>query len=434
MSQAALFPFPESNDRPERPCPDGVVRIQQADRSQVRMEVVDLDSLLPADHRARAVWAFVAGLDLSKLYAKVRAVEGGAGRAPIDPKILLALWLYATVEGVGSARALDGLCDSHVAYRWLRGGVGVNYHTLSDFRTAHEAVLSELLTQSVAALMSKGLVELKRVAQDGVRVRAAAGAASFRRKRRLQQCLDEAREQVQRLRQELEEDPAATSRRQQAARERAARERQQRVEEALRQMPEVEEKKPADKREEARVSTTDADARVMKMPDGGYRPGFNVQFAADTGAQVVTGVDVTNVGSDRSQMEPMIEQHDARYHRHPSEVLVDGGFVKKEAIDAVTGEGVTVYAPVQPSKKDTRDVHEPREDDSEAVAAWRRRMATEEAKKIYRERAATAECVNAAARNRGLRQFLVRGLGKVRCVALLFALAHNLMRTMALLG
>jgi transposase len=434
MSQAALFPLPESNDRPERPCPEGVARIQQADRSQVRMEVVDLDSLLPADHRARAVWAFVAGLDLSKLYAKVRAVEGGAGRAPIDPKILLALWLYATVEGVGSARALDGLCDSHVAYRWLRGGVGVNYHTLSDFRTAHEAVLSELLTQSVAALMSKGLVELKRVAQDGVRVRAAAGAASFRRKRRLQQCLDEAREQVQRLRQELEEDPAATSRRQQAARERAARERQQRVEEALRQMPEVEEKKPADKREEARVSTTDADARVMKMPDGGYRPGFNVQFAADTGAQVVTGVEVTTVGSDRSQMEPMIEQHDARYHRHPSEVLVDGGFVKKEAIDAVTREGVTVYAPVQPSKKDTRDAYEPREDDSEAVAAWRRRMATEEAKKIYRERAATAECVNAAARNRGLRQFLVRGLGKVRCVALLFALAHNLMRTMALLG
>jgi hypothetical protein len=199
-------------------------------------------------------------------------------------------------------------------------------------------------------------------------------------------------------------------------------------------MPGAQHAKPADKREEARVSTTDADARVMKMPDGGFRPAFNVQFAADTGSQVVTGVNVTNSGSDRSQMEPMLEQHEERYDRHPDEVLVDGGFVKKEAIDAVTQDGVTVYAPVQPSRKDTRDLHEPREDDREAVAAWRRRMATPEAKEIYKERASTAECVNAAARNRGMRQFLVRGLRKVRCVALLFALAHNLMRTVSLMG
>jgi transposase len=434
MSDATLFPLPEPSLEAALAVTAGVVRFQRADRSQVEMQVVDLDSLLGEDHRARAVWAFVEGLDLSRLYVQIKAVEGGVGRSPIDPKILLALWLYATVEGVGSARALDKLCAEHVAYRWLRGGVGVNYHTLSDFRTAHEAVLDDLLTQSVATLMSQGLVELNRVAQDGVRVRASAGAASFRREKSLNKCQQEAREQVQRLRQELEQDPAATTRRQRAARERAARERQERVEEALRQMPEAQDAKPEDKREEARVSTTDADARVMKMPDGGFRPAVNVQFATDTGSQVVTGVEVTNSGSDRSQMEPMVEQHEDRYDRPPNEVLVDGGFVKKEAIDAVTADGVTVYAPVQPSKKDTRDPHEPREDDSEAVAAWRRRMGTPEAKAIYKERASTAECVNAAARNRGLRQFLVRGLRKVRCVALLFALAHNLMRTVALMG
>jgi transposase len=400
----------------------------------MEMQVVDLDSLLPEDHRARAVWAFVEGLDLSGLYAQIRAVEGGVGRSPIDPKILLALWLYATVEGVGSARALDKLCEEHVAYRWLRGGVSVNYHTLSDFRTAREEVLSDLLTQSVATLMSQGLVELNRVAQDGVRVRASAGAASFRREKTLKKCLDQAREQVQRLRQELEEDPAATSRRQQAARQRAAREREEQVREALRQMPEVQAKKPADKREEARVSATDADARVMKMPDGGFRPAFNVQFATDTGSQVVTGVDVTSSGSDMGQMPPMLDQHEERYATQPDEMLVDGGFAKKEDIDQVSRTGVTVYAPVQSSKKQDRDPHEPRADDSEAVAAWRQRMATPEAKEIYKERASTAECVNAAARNRGLRQFLVRGLRKVRCVALLFALAHNLMRTVALMG
>lgn len=432
MSDSTLFPLPGPNLESGLPVSSGMVRYQRADRHQIQMVMMDVDGLLPEDHRARGVWAFVEGLDLSRLYAEIRAVEGGAGRPPIDPKILLALWLYATVDGVGSARALARLSEDHVAYRWLCGGVGVNYHTLSDFRTGHEAVLDDLLTQSVATLMSKGLVSLNRVAQDGVRVRANAGASSFRREKSLKRCQEEAREQVVRLRQELEEDPGATNRRARAARERAARERQERVEAALRQMPEMQAKKSEEKREEARVSTTDADARVMKMADGGYRPAGNVQFATDTGSQVITGVEVTNVGSDRSQMGPMIEQHEGRYGCRPNEILVDGGFVKKDAIDAATQDGVTVYAPVQASKKDTRDPHEPREDDSAAVAQWRQRMGTAEAKEIYKERASTAECVNAAARNRGLRQFLVRGLPKMRCVVLLFALAHNLMRGLAL--
>jgi transposase len=434
MSDATLFPLPEPNPRSPSPVAGGVPRYQRANRQQVLLQMVDLDKSLADDHRARAVWSFVEGLDLSRLYAEIRAVEGGVGRAPIDPRILLALWLYATVEGVGSARALDDLCEHHEAFQWLCGGVGVNYHTLSDFRTAHEAVLDDLLTQSVATLMSAGVVDLNRVAQDGVRVRASAGAASFRREKSLKKCLEEAGEQVQQLKRELEEDPAATSRRQLAARERAARERQKRVEEALRQMPEIQAKKAAEEREEARVSTTDADARVMKMADGGFRPAFNVQFAGDTGSQVVTGVDVSNVGSDKGLMEPMLAQHDDRYGRRPNEVLVDGGFMKKEAIDAATQDGVTVYAPVQVPKKDTRDPHEPRADDSAAVAAWRQRMGTAEAKEIYKERASTVECINAAARNRGLQRFLVRGLRKVRCVALWFALAHNLMRTVGLLG
>jgi len=434
MSDATLFPLPETTTQARAGAVGGTPRYQRPDREQVLLQMVNLDNLLADDHRARAVWAFVEGLDLSELYAEIRAVEGGVGRAPIDPKILLSLWVYATVEGIGSARALDKLCGEHEAFRWLCGGVGVNYHTLSDFRTAHEAVLDKLLTQSVATLTAAGVVDLNRVAQDGVRVRASAGAGSFRREKTLKKCLEEAREQVQRLKRELEEDPAATSRRQQAARERAACERQKRIEEALRQMPEMQSKKAADKREEARVSTTDPDARVMKMPDGGFRPAVNVQFAGDTGSQVVTGVEVSNVGSDKGLMPPMIEQHVERYGRLPNEVLVDGGFMKKEDIDGATQDGVTVYTPVQASKKDTRDPHEPREDDSEAVAAWRRRMATAEAKEIYKERASTVECINAAARNRGLQQFLVRGLHKVRCVALLFALAHNMMRTIALMS
>jgi transposase len=142
---------------------------------------MDLESLLAPDHQARTVWAFVEGLDLTPLYEKILSVKGHAGRSAIDPAILMALWLYATLDGVGSARGLERLCESHDAYRWICGGVSVNYHTLSDFRVGTGEYLDQQLTVCVASLMAEGLVELKRVAQDGIRVRASAGASSFRR-------------------------------------------------------------------------------------------------------------------------------------------------------------------------------------------------------------------------------------------------------------
>ena len=204
-----LFAVPPSET--QEPVPLGRPRLRRAERQQVVMHVASLDSLLPEDHRARLVWEYVEGLDLSELYEQIRAVEGGAGRDAMDPKILMALWLDATLDGVGSARQLAKLCEDHLAYRWICGGVSVNYHTLSDFRTAHPHLLDTLLTQSVATLMHEGLVTLHRVAQDGMRVRANAGAASFRRRPTLEECQSEARQQVESLRQELEENPGPSS-------------------------------------------------------------------------------------------------------------------------------------------------------------------------------------------------------------------------------
>lgn len=406
-------------------------RLREADRTQLCLRPLDLESLLPEDHRARSVWAYVEGLDLTPLYQAIQAVDGTAGRPATDPKLLLALWLYATVEGVGSARALDRLCTSHAAYQWLCGGVSVNYHTLADFRTAHSAVLDRLLTRSVATLMAAGCVTLTRVAQDGVRGRAHAGAASFRRRATLERCLAEATVQVQALRAELEADPGATTARQKAARERAARERQARVAQALAHLPALEaKKKPAD-RIKARVSTTDPEAHVMKMADGGYRPAYNLQLSTDTGAQVIVGVAATPAGTDYGQLPAMTAQVEARYGAAPAATLVDGGFAAKEDIAAVSGR-TTVYAPVQRPKDPTRNPYAPLPRDPAAVAAWRARMGTPEAQALYKERAATAECVNAIARNRGLRQLPVRGLAKVWALALWYALAHNLMRAIAL--
>ncbi len=217
---------------PERAPVAGVRRVLWPNRTQIELRPCDLESLLPEGHRARLVWAWVERADLSAIYASIRAVEGGSGRTAIAPEILFALWLYATLQGVGSARALARLTQEHDAYRWICGGVSVNYHTLSDFRTAHGEALDGLLTESVALLLAEGVVSLKRVAQDGVRVRASAGAASFRRGETLEGWLEAARTQVEALKRQVEDDPSAESRRRQAARERAARERQERLERA----------------------------------------------------------------------------------------------------------------------------------------------------------------------------------------------------------
>ena len=438
--QRTLFALPAGDampDNTEAGGSAGTPRLRVAQRDQVEFRACCWNDLLPADHQARIVWSFVEDLDLSPLHERMKAVEGSAGRSATDPRILFALWLYATLRGIGSARELARRCEpqtGEVAFQWICGGVTVNHHTLADFRTDHVELLDETLTNSVAVLMQEGLVTLDRVAQDGMKVRASAGAASFRRRATLEDHLQQAEEQIEALKQELDADPAAANRRQRAARERAARERAERLQKAKEQLEEVERKKKADEKEKARASTTDPEARVMKMADGGYRPAYNVQLATDTQSQIITGVDVTNSGGDQGKMAPMVEQHETRYDQPPQEMLVDGGFAKKEDITEVSPPqgNTTVYAPVQKSKKDDIDPHTPREKDSPAVAAWRTRMATDEAKEIYKERAATAECVNAIARNRGFYQVRVRGAPKVRAVALWYVLAHNLIRTATL--
>jgi transposase len=425
--------FPDVDARPADDGRDAApARYETANRHQIELQPCDLESLLPPGHAARLVWRFVEGLDLSAFYAAIRAREGRAGRPPIDPKILVALWLYATMEGVGSAREVARLCSSHDAYRWLRGGVSVNYHTVSDFRVQHQAGLDELLTQSLTALLHRGIVTLARVAHDGTRIRACAGVGSFRRAASLQACHTAARKQVARTARQREGE---TLSREAAAQARAAREREAHVDEALRQLPTVQAAKDRNtprghRRREARVSTTDPDARIMKLADGGFRPGYNVQLATDMDSRVIVGVMVTNVQSDQGSFDPMLAQLQQRTGRVPARGLLDAGVNTKHTVTTAAAAGVTIYAPV-PVRKGVADPAARRPGDSEAVAAWRQRMATDEAKAIYRQRGAVAEWVNADARtHRTLTRVLVRGLAKVHTAALWVALAHNMLRTM----
>lgn len=446
----------------------GAPRLRKAERRQLEMRPYDLDSLLPEDHRARLVWAAVERLNLSAFYEAIDAREGIAGQPATDPAILLALWVFATSEGIGSARHLERLCTRDHAYLWLCGGVTVNRTMLAEFRVQHGDAVDGLLTQLLAVLMNNGLLELQRVAHDGVRVRADAGAASFRRRETLEQHLADAREQVERLRRELDDDPATSTNREKAARERAAEDRKTRLEHALREMPEVEalkdryrtkaerearasgEKAQADTKAsgssgtddsgdestvttkrrvgEARVSSTDPEARVMKMGDGGWRPAYNIQLAADTASRFVVGVSVTNVGNDGGQIVPMLDQLEHRTGRRPAQYLVDGGFAKHDDIDTLDSRG-TVFCPVPKPRKEGIDPHARRPDDSDATAAWRARMGTDDAKEIYVLRAATIETVNADLRaRRGMQQLPVRGITKVRALAMLYALTFNIFR------
>ncbi len=434
-----LFPPDPGPTDPEpvptpRPRPAAPPRLRRPERAPMELRCLSLEQLLPADHPARAVWDFVQGLDLSGLYAAIKAVEGHAGNTPIDPRLLFALWLYATVDGVGSAGELDRLCTEHIAYQWLCGGVSVNYHTLADFRVGHAELLNARLTDSVAVLIDQQLVTLQTVAQDGMRVRASAGADTFRRKPTLQRRLEEAQAHVQALARQTEDDAVAVSRRQQAARQRAAQEKVQRLRQALAQMPQLQASREAYRKgtaAKARASATDPEARQMKMANGGFNPAFNVQFTTDVASGVIVDTTVVNQGADNGQMGPSRERIERRYGQASAQMVVDSGFASKQDIAAAAAAGTEVYMPVKNEEKllaEGKDPYQAKPGDAPAVAAWRQRMGTEAAKALYRVRCATAEWVNAGCRNRGLQQFRVRGVAKALACVLWQVLAHNLLR------
>jgi len=401
------------------------------------MSPLHLEELVALDHQVRTVWAVVERLDLSAFYEPIRARGEDPGRPAIDPKLLVALWLYAHVDGLGSARELERCCEEDAPYRWLCGGLRVNHHTLSDFRVGHEKALDQLFARLLAMLMNKNLVRIKRISQDGMRVRASAGASSFRRKDRLNQLLEEARQRVESLKGQMDA-PGSKERRsvREAARERAANERTTRIEKALAQLPKLEEaqqklsrKIASAAQKEPRASTTDAEARVMKMADGGFRPSYNFQFAADTESRAVVGVEVTNGGVDHGQSEPMRKKIEEQTGGTVREHLYDGGYLRENDIERAAAGDVAIYAPGKPPRNKAKrgSFHDPKPGDSTAVAAWRERMASSEGKDIYKLRASTSETVNAELRiRRALDRLLVRGLAKVRCVGLWAAMAYNI--------
>jgi transposase len=421
----------------------GGARYIRADRSQTRWDFIDLEALLPGDHRARVVWSFVESLDLSPLYDAIRSREGEAGRPPADPAVLLALWLYATIEGIGAARELDRLAERDVSYRWLAGGVPLNYHGLSDFRAEHVEVLDRLLTESVTALIAEGLVSLTEIAVDGTKVRASAGKGSFKKASKLAEVEAAVEQRITALKEELEGAADASLRRKRAARERAAREVKERAEKAraalerIRREKEKRQKthaKDEAKKSEPKASLTDPEARQMRFADGAVRPGYNAQIAATPREGIIVSVEMTDRRNDAGLAAPMVDDMVRRYGQVPQTLLVDTNYASCDDI-AVLAEhpagAVRVFAPppserddVKPSTLARRAKERAREPAS--VQEWRQRMASESGQETYRARK-LIERINADRKNHGFGLLYVRGLLKAKAVALLHALANNLM-------
>jgi transposase len=414
----------------------GQARVKLPEREQVEMRFLALDQMIRKDDFVRTVVRYVDSLDLSELYSRINATAGVQGRDAIDPRILFALWLFATLDGVNSARKLDRLTTRDVAYMWICGGVTVNYHTLADFRSNHGELLERILTDSIAVLHHQGLIHLETIAQDGMRVRASAGSGSFRTKDSLDTALQKAQQYVQDVRDEQDDEPKGRS---EAARQRAAEEKLERIQAAVCELEELQKrhdkrnkgKREENRRSKPRASTTDPEARRMKMADGGFRPAYNVQFANDADALVIISVDVTNEGSDGGLLAPMYDDVCQLYGTAPQRYVADGGFSNKEGVTHVERNGTKFYGVLNSERKqleEGKNPYEPRPRENAHYTAFRARMGTEEAKQIYGRRAPAAEFPNANCRNQGLHQFSVRGLIKTKAQSLWHALAYNIRR------
>jgi transposase len=387
--------------------------------------------------------SFVESLDLSALYGRIKSREGEPGRPPPDPAVLLALWLYATIEGIGSARQLERLTQSDLAYRWIAGGVPLNYHGLSDFRVEHVEVLDRLLTESVTALIAEGVVSLAEIALDGTKVRANASRESFKTGTKLGRVGAAVEQRLAALKAEIANNPEASSRRKRAAQERAAREVKERAERARVALDKVRAEreqrakrhsKDEAKKSEPKASLSDPEARNMRFADGAISPAYNAQIAVTPREGIIVSVEMTDRRNDAGLAAPMIDELVRRYGHAPETLLVDTYYTTSEDIAALAEHAagpVKVFTPVPTERDDVTprtlaNRLRKRAREPESVKEWRSRMATQDGQEVYRLRK-LIERINANLKNHGFGFLPVRGLIKAKAVALWHALANNLM-------
>lgn len=476
----------EMEERPAQsvaaPPVEGAPRLKAVDRQQIRLHAIDVEQLVEEDHPARALWELLGQMDLSRFTTGIKAVEGRPGRDACDPRVLIALWLYALSRGVREARALDEWSQYEPGCQWLLGLERINYHTLSDFVTEHAAALDQLFVQVLQVLMAAGAADLERVAHDGTKIRAAASRKSFKREERLAECRQLAEEHLRTVQQQGEGAWTAARRK---AQQRAARERRERVQQAEQELRQQQAEQAAAEAAQMKASLTDAEARIMRQGDGGFAPSYNAQISTDNRAGVIVAYAASQAKEDSHELQPALERIATNTGQAPAQILVDGSYTTRQNImdtpeapteligslgesrshrklekrgvspeffpekfcydteaDAYTcpaGKLLTyqsrkrwvgaVEKRYQAKASDCRDCPFRaqccprtkygrmviRTEEDPKVAAFRKKMQQVEYQGLYRQRAQVAEFTNACLKvKRGLRQFLRRGLKKVR--------------------
>jgi transposase len=164
-----------------------------------------VDDLIPLEHPVRAIWAFAEARDLKNVLG---VDEKKLPHASVDPKLLVALWLWATVQGVGSARHLEKRCAEHLAYRWLCGGIEIGHQALRDFRLIHGEALDHLIADALAALVEEGAISLELISPKALKTQLLTGDSTFRKRRRLKALAAAAAVRVKKLRATLDRDDA----------------------------------------------------------------------------------------------------------------------------------------------------------------------------------------------------------------------------------
>jgi len=332
MEKDKFWTTPPKGEQPPR------VRRKEINRQQLLLRPVEVEKLVEKDHPVRAIWELVGRLNLEPFYAGVEAIEGVAGRPVWDPRLLISLWIYAYKEGVSSAREIARLCEYHPAYQWLTGLEVVNYHTLADFRIRHKEALDQLFIEVLGVLSHEGLITLERVMHDGTKVKACASDKSFHRKATLKDHLRLAREQVEQMGDPQSEE---LSQRVAKAQQRALREKQQRLEEALRELDQMEaSRSKASEKEKVRASSTDPEARIMLQAKGAYGPSYNVEISTDAKAKIIVGVGATQAATDAAELEPAVERIEANLGEKPKQMVVDAGLTNQATMEAMVEKQV----------------------------------------------------------------------------------------------
>ncbi|MGB6499474.1 MAG: IS1182 family transposase [Candidatus Acidiferrum sp.] len=305
--------------------------IRYVNRQQMSWRAVDVERLIGEEHPARAIWTLVGRLDLSSFYQGIESSTEAGGRPAFDPQLLISLWVYAYSQGIGSAREVARRCEYDPAFQWLTGLQEVNYHTLADFRVEKREELDGLFTQVLAALSKEGLITLEQVMQDGTKIKALASTRSYQREGTIQGHLERARQRVEEMGDPRNEEASPKAKQAQA---RARREQQERLESALEELQKLQERKSGEKaKSEARVSTSDPQARVMHHSDGGLSLSYNAQISTDAAHGLIVGVAVTQAANDYGQLLPAVERIEERLEKKPQQMVADAGYTTRETIE-----------------------------------------------------------------------------------------------------